>query len=111
MENISPIDMDSMLVKFEILGTGLVSYQRLDSLYSGDTLHAKVTFPSATLNGNTHQLYVEINPNNDQPEKHHFNNIGLLEFKVQRDAINPILDVTFDGVHIMNADIVSGTFL
>lgn len=109
MQNISPLNMDSMLVKFEVIGTGLVQYIRLDSLYSSDTLHANVSFPTIDLQGVNHQLLVEINPNGDQPEQFHFNNIGLASFKVQQDVINPILDVTFDGVHIMNKDIVSGT--
>lgn len=109
MENISDIDMDSMLVKFEVLGSGLIQYTRLDSLHAGDTLHASVSFPSIDLQGANHQLLVEINPNADQPERYHFNNIGLADFKVQQDIINPILDVTFDGIHIMNKDIVSGT--
>ncbi|MCH2021491.1 MAG: C25 family cysteine peptidase [Saprospiraceae bacterium] len=108
MENISTIDMDSMLVKFEIVGTNQKVYQRLDSLRSGDTLHAFVTFPTIDLQGSTYQLLVEINPDNDQPEKHFFNNIGLMSFLVKKDIINPLLDVTFDGVHIMNKDIVSG---
>ncbi|MFT5646160.1 MAG: hypothetical protein ACI976_000838 [Aureispira sp.] len=109
MENISPVDMDSMLVKFEILGSGLVQYVRLDSLRTADTLHASVQFPTANLQGTNHLLLVEINPNSDQPEQFHFNNIGLASFKVLQDGINPILDVTFDGVHILNKDIVSGT--
>jgi hypothetical protein len=109
MQNISPLDMDSMLVKFEILGSGLVQYVRLDSLRTTDTLHASVKFPTATLQGTNHLLLVEINPNSDQPEQYHFNNIGLASFKVVQDGINPILDITFDGVHIMNKDIVSGT--
>lgn len=109
MENISPVDMDSMLVRFAILGTQLEQYVRLDSLLSGDTLNASVTFPSTNFVGENQQLLVEINPNNDQPEKYHFNNIGLAPFVVKQDQVNPILDVTFDGVHIMNKDIVSGT--
>lgn len=109
MENISPLDMDSMLVKFEILGSGLVQYARLDSLKTADTLHASVQFPTASLQGSNHLLMVEINPNNDQPEQYHFNNIGLASFKVLQDIINPLLDVTFDGIHIFNKDIVSGT--
>ena len=108
MENISDLDMDSMLVRFEVLGSNLVSYQRLDSLRAGDTLHAQVTFDTENLQGTNQQLLVEINPNNDQREQFHFNNIGLLSFKVQQDIINPVLDVTFDGIHIMNRDIVSG---
>ncbi|CAA6820713.1 MAG: Unknown protein [uncultured Aureispira sp.] len=109
MENISPLDMDSMLVKFEILGSGLVQYARLDSLRTADTLHASVQFPTVNLQGANHLLLVEINPNSDQPELYHFNNIGLASFKLVQDAINPILDITFDGVHILNKDIVSGT--
>ena len=43
-----------------------------------------------------------------QPEKYHFNNFAELKFIIDRDKINPILDVTFDGQHILNGDIVSG---
>src|SRR5690606_35379115 len=40
-------------------------------------------------------------------EKYHFNNVAELPFYVNKDKINPILDVTFDGIHILNGDIVS----
>ena len=106
-ENISDIDMDSMLVKFELVGSGSPVYTRLDSLLSGDTLHASFSLSTINLVGNQ-QILIEINPNNDQPEKYFFNNIGLISFEVKRDAVNPLLDVTFDGIHIMNKDIVSG---
>jgi len=36
-----------------------------------------------------------------------FNNIGVTKFLVGKDNRNPLLDVTFDGVHIMDGDIVS----
>ncbi len=109
LENISAVDMDSMLVRFEILGTNKIIYKRLAPVPAGDTLHASVSFETADLTGSQYQLLVEINPNNDQREQFQFNNIGLLTFKVVQDIINPLLDVTFDGVHIMNKDIVSGT--
>lgn len=110
MENIGDVDMDSMLVRYQIIGaaTPMIKYQRLAPLLVGDTLHGNVTFSSIDLTGTNYQLLVEINPENDQPEKHRFNNIGLINFKVQKDEINPLLDVTFDGIHIMNKDIVSG---
>jgi hypothetical protein len=108
MENIGDVDMDSMLVKYQIIGTPQIKYQRLAPLPVGDTLHGFVSFSSASLNRTNYQLLVEINPENDQPEKHQFNNIGLIDFKVQKDQINPLLAVTFDGIHIMNKDIVSG---
>lgn len=107
MQNISATDMDSMLVKFHILGDTTLHYQRLAPLPAGDTLWA--TFHTTTFHlGGWQQLLVEINPDNDQPERYHFNNIGLYRFFVAEDRINPLLDVTFDGVHIMNGDIVSG---
>ena len=39
--------------------------------------------------------------------KYHFNNLMEMKFSMNRDQINPILDVTFDGVHILDGDIVS----
>jgi hypothetical protein len=53
---------------------------------------------------------VEANPfdSNHQLERYHFNNIAEVKFTVNRDNINPILDITFDGVHILDGDIVSG---
>jgi hypothetical protein len=55
-------------------------------------------------------LWVEVNPVNhvkSQQEQYHFNNLINISFLVGTDKINPLLDVTFDGVHILNRDIVS----
>src|SRR5205085_1903306 len=52
-------------------------------------------------------LWIEANPRSDQPEQFHFNNYAQISLKVAGDITNPILDVTFDGVHILNGDIVS----
>ncbi len=55
-------------------------------------------------------LWIDVNkPGHPkyQPEQYHFNNIAQIAFTVDRDKINPLLDVTFDGVHILNGDIVS----
>jgi hypothetical protein len=52
-------------------------------------------------------LVVTINPNFDQPEQYLFNNVYEKSFYVIEDKINPILDVTFDGKHITDGDIVS----
>lgn len=40
-------------------------------------------------------------------EKVSFNNFGIREFTVIQDEKNPLLDVTFDGYHILDGDIVS----
>ena len=35
------------------------------------------------------------------------NSVSAKAFAISADKINPLLDVTFDGVHILNSDIVS----
>ena len=50
---------------------------------------------------------VELNPRKNQPESNFFNNLFVKNFFVVNDNRNPIMDVTFDGKHIMDGDIVS----
>lgn len=50
---------------------------------------------------------VEVNPDDDQPEQFHFNNFAEFTVFVERDRINPLLDVTFDGRHIVDGEYVS----
>ncbi len=53
---------------------------------------------------------IDVNPPGKpkyQVEQFHFNNLAQLSFNVNKDKVNPILDVTFDGTHILNGDIVS----
>ncbi len=55
-------------------------------------------------------LWIDINPPQNikyQKEQYHFNNVARYPFSVSRDQTNPLLDVTFDGVRIMNGDVVS----
>jgi hypothetical protein len=52
-------------------------------------------------------LIVTINPDLEQPEQYYYNNIFRVSFNVRRDKINPILDVTFNGKHIIDGDIVT----
>ncbi len=55
-------------------------------------------------------LWVDVNPPQNsryQKEQYHFNNIARYPFTVSKDVTNPLLDVTFDGVRIMNGDVVS----
>jgi hypothetical protein len=52
-------------------------------------------------------LFVDVNPASAQPEQYHFNNFLYKNFTILGDTYNPAMDVTFDGVHILNGDIVS----
>lgn len=75
-------------------------------LQAGDTL--VITYKIDTKNyPGANTIFVDVNPNNAQLEQYHFNNVLYKNLFVKADNFNPLLDVTFDGVHILNKDIVS----
>lgn len=107
--NISVLDMDSLLVKYTILDDNnneINEFRRFAPLPAKQTIDIDFDFSTDQLLG-SHEFRVEINPDMDQPEQYDFNNIGIVDFEVQGDRINPLLDVAFDGLRIMDGDIVS----
>jgi hypothetical protein len=109
-KNISEAAFDSLKLKLVITDRNNVPHQvslpRKKPLVAGDTLIVSYTIDTKGYDG-MNTLYVEVNPDNDQPEQYHFNNFIYKNFFVRGDQFNPLLDVTFDGVHILNRDIVS----
>lgn len=115
-QNISPYDMDSLLVKYWLQDKNNniipIKTKRLRPHPAGDVLIDTITFNTYQYPGLNHIWYevncVNTNTNTyDQLEQTHFNNIAEKAFYVISDKINPILDVTFDGVRILDGDIVS----
>lgn len=111
LESLTELPMDSMLAKFTIRDAALNitnAYIRHSPLPGLDTI---VLAFDAPINGASFQglnrLIIEANPDDDQPEQYHFNNIAEISFKTIGDNVNPLLDVTFDGQRIFNGDIVS----
>ncbi|MEP7128383.1 MAG: hypothetical protein ABI729_05925, partial [Chitinophagales bacterium] len=111
IENLTPWDMDSMLMKFEVTDAtnGTHTYlKRYGPLAGNDTIHVAYDFTTGSDQyAGLNYLFIEANPDNDQPEQAHFNNIGIIDFTVTTDNLNPLLDVTFDGIHILDGDLVS----
>ena len=109
-KNISIPSFDSLKVKLSVIDenniTHLLPVLRQKPLISGDTILFKFPIETKKFTGNN-TIYVDFNPDNDQPEEYHYNNFLFKKFYVKPDNFNPILDVTFDGVHILNSDIVS----
>ncbi len=109
-KNVSAYAFDSMTVYMSILDhnnvTHVIPLPKKKPLVSGDTLIVSYTFNTNSYPG-TNTLYVNVNPNNAQPEQFTFNNFMYKNFYVKNNTTNPSLDVTFDGVHILNQDIVS----
>lgn len=113
--NVSDMHMDSLLVHYWIEDQDRnrieIPYPRQDSLRASEVLRDTVNFNTRNLSGEN-ILWVEVNPRvesglYDQREQTHFNNILQIPFSVSRDNQNPMLDVTFDGIHIINGEIVS----
>lgn len=116
IQNISEFDMDSLLVEASVVNAAnqrrRVHYRVNAPLPAGAWLVDTVRFNTLGFGGwNT--LVIEANPLDSitgryhQPEQYHYNNIAQWRFEVQQDRENPILDVTFDGMHILDGDIVS----
>ena len=111
-KNISKVDFrDSLDLVYELVqkdtrtvldkGGFRIGKLKADSLYYFDYKHHTTGFAG------TYGFNISVNANNKVPEKTLLNNSNTLTFVVVKDIINPLLDVTFDGRHIMDGDIVS----
>jgi len=109
-QNISGNDFDEpLMVDYTLknLRTNAIFSRRdtLDALPSGQTLDFSARFSTLDIAGDN-ILTAYINPK-IQAEQIYENNILQARFRVKPDDVNPLLDVAFDGVHIMDGDIVS----
>ena len=110
-KNISQVKFDSLMkislkIKTASNFDSIINIPNGKILIAGDTLVASYIIPSEKYPGKN-TLLVDFNPNYAQPEQARFNNILYKDFFVKSDPFNPLLDVTFDGVHILSSDIVA----
>lgn len=114
LKNVSSTASDSVLIHYSLINSynepqSILSH-RIKPLEAGEVYVDTLNWVVNTAAG-TQQFFAEINPMvadvYDQREQFHFNNIIQLSLQTTRDVINPILDVTFDGVHILDGDLVS----
>lgn len=110
VKNNTPYDMGPTTVTYDIVSptSELVSSTSpLEAIPAFSTKDVKLEYPTTGLEGK-HQLRLEVNRPKSPMERYYFNNLGFAEFKVYPDGTDPVLNVTFDGVHILDNDIVSG---
>jgi hypothetical protein len=109
-KNISLQKFDSLKISLSIIDknnvTHIIPFPKAKPLISGDTIKIVYQIDTKAYPG-LNTLHLDVNPANDQPEQFHFNNFLYKNFYVKVDQTNPLLDVTFDNVHILNDDIVS----
>ncbi len=109
LENIGDFNTDSLLIRYTVQDDRnqiQLLNRRVKPLLKGDTMVVSLPLDTKTLLGKQ-RINMEVNPDNDQPELYHFNNYAFTTFLVDKDRRNPILDVTFDGQHILEGDIIT----
>lgn len=109
IDNVSPIGTDSLLLKYVLTTSQNVQNTKLSRVAPVDKNGSQIVHFNASTEGflNQQNFLLEVNPDNDQPELFHFNNFLQTNFEIRADDKSPILDVTFDGLHIMDGDLVS----
>ncbi|WP_114752632.1 putative type IX secretion system sortase PorU2 [Pleomorphovibrio marinus] len=85
--------------------------KKIAPVEAGERVELSIPFDSRGRAGKN-SLNVFANPRIMMEQRFRNNVIDLPEyFQVARDELNPILDVSFDGIYIMDGDIVSPTVL
>nr|WP_224744338.1 C25 family cysteine peptidase [Pontibacter aquaedesilientis] len=98
---------DSLTVEVTVTGESgepVVSRFKIGALQGNQTANFNFSMPTLSLDGN-YKLTMYVNPQL-QPEQQYQNNIYEVNFVV-KSKLHPIMDVAFDGMHIMDGELVS----
>ena len=110
VKNVSKVNMDSLSISLALLDSRneihLIEIQKTAPLLGDSIQIIKARVSTQGFIGKN-RLLIEVNPNEIQKERNTFNNFGQYDFFIGSDLINPLLDVTFDGRHILNREIIS----
>ena len=107
--NNTNIDMDSLDVRFKIKKSNneeIIITKKYPKLLKYSSYSVEFEYPTNELQG-MNEFTIEVNPDRVIKEKFYFNNVGIKRFFVRRDNENPLLDVTFNGKHIMDGDLIN----
>ncbi len=112
VQNISKTTMDSVQIAYKITDENKNLTERIIKkhvLILPEMIISDTLIISTSDKKGKYTMAMEVNPKDSvwQLEQFHFNNIISKNFFVTNDTENPLLDVTFDGVHILDGDIVS----
>jgi hypothetical protein len=102
--------LDKKHVRHNILLSNNQSYKLRKPPLSARTFFIDTVQVNTTGYSDLNTFWMEVNPvqqKHSQYEEYHFNNSIQKPFYVSADKTNPLMDVTFDGVHILDGDIVS----
>ncbi|HEY9116590.1 MAG TPA: C25 family cysteine peptidase, partial [Roseivirga sp.] len=110
--NISSYDFQGELsVRYRVInqetGSELSAVIQIPAVAAGETVDFSVPIETRGQTG-INDFEIFVNPG-DEIEQYYTNNVIRLDdfIIVNRDVVNPAMDVTFDGVYIVDGDIVS----
>ncbi len=109
LENLSNHDIGDSKIEYTFIGEDnapIVVEKPLEGIKSQQSRSIKFDFDTRPLLG-AYQLQMKVNPQNSPMELYHFNNFGIKAFYVYPDVQKPLMEVTFDGIKILDEDIVS----
>ncbi len=106
VENVDYLDSVNLKIALVNSSTKVEKIIKLTTLKRGELRDISTTFETKNLKRD-YQLVVSVNYDDLIVEKTIFNNTGVKPIYVKPDLVNPLLDVTFDGVKILDGDIVS----
>ncbi|MDQ3071657.1 MAG: C25 family cysteine peptidase [Bacteroidota bacterium] len=108
-KNISKHSMDSVLVRVKLYSNNTLISSK-DSFYAplnaGESFEIDYEVNTRATDGET-RVEILVNPEYQQPELTLDNNTLRARLFINTDNVNPVMDVTFDGRHIRNGEIVS----
>ncbi len=110
IKNTSSVAMDSILVKYTIIDSNnktIDTKKRLAKLPVNGIINDNFEWTIGLSFSGKMTVIIEINPDQDQPELYTFNNRIQYSFEIAGDDRNPNLLVYFDGIQILDGDIVS----
>ncbi|MDZ4748608.1 MAG: C25 family cysteine peptidase [Saprospiraceae bacterium] len=108
VENVSPYPIDTLPVSLRIISANNTTEELttiLTNLKAYSSLPVVFEKNTDAYEGD-YQILMEVNPRRMIREFNYNNNIGTLPMHVKADDVNPLLDVTFDGYHIEDGDLV-----
>jgi len=102
--------LDKNHIKHSILLPNNKSYKVRKPPFNANTYFIDTVSVNTTGYPGLNSFWMEANPLSTprtEKEEYHFNNLLERPFFVTTDRTNPLMDVTFDGVHILDGDIIS----
>ncbi|MBK8563682.1 MAG: hypothetical protein IPN76_10155 [Saprospiraceae bacterium] len=110
VENLSDFEgADSLWVKYSLKSESNnenVIIEKERPMAAHDTLTTELNLADAEFSGR-YVFMVELNPADKQLETTRVNNVLTSTVEFKGDQRNPLLDVTFDGIRILDGDLVS----